>query len=80
MFKDVFEFVSTGEKSEKIKNILACSEYLKSNSRLFGVDRKGKPINKPFTFNKTKSLADIFKEPIQCDIWDIGGCGCFVEY
>lgn len=80
MFKDVYEFVSTGEKSEKIKHILSISEYLSSSRRLFGEDSKGNPIKKPYTFMKNKSLYDLEKEPVQCDMWDIGGCSCFVDY
>lgn len=80
MYKDVWEFVSTGKKSEKIKNILNNTDYLKSKRRLLGEDNKGQSINKPYTFMKTKSLEELEKEPVQCDIWDIGGCGCFVEY
>jgi hypothetical protein len=80
LYDDVWEFVSTGKKSDKIKNILANSEYLKSNRRRFGQDSKGQPIKKPYTFMKTKSLEELEKEPVQVDIWDIGGCGCFVEY
>ncbi|CAG9608030.1 phosphoadenosine phosphosulfate reductase family protein [Pseudoneobacillus rhizosphaerae] len=80
LYDDVWEFVSTGKKSDKIKNILANSEYLKSNWRRFGQDSKGQPIKKPYTFMKTKSLEELEKEPVQVDIWDIGGCGCFVEY
>jgi hypothetical protein len=80
MFKDVWEFVSTGKKSDKIKRILKNVDYLKSKRRLLGEDKKGQPINKPYTFMKTKSLAELEKEPVQCDIWDIGGCGCFVDY
>ncbi|MFL0365218.1 MULTISPECIES: phosphoadenosine phosphosulfate reductase family protein [Pseudobacillus] len=80
MFKDVWGFVSTGQKSDKIKNILNNSNYLKSKNRLFGQNKKGEAINKPYTFMKTLSLEDLEKQPIQFDIWDIGGCGCFVEY
>ncbi|MDE3837913.1 hypothetical protein C0966_00630 [Bacillus methanolicus] len=80
MYKDVWEFVSTGKKSDKIKNILENADYLKSKRRLFGEDNKGRPINKPYTFMKSMSLEELEKQPIQCDIWDIGGCGCFVEY
>ena len=29
---------------------------------------------------KSLSLEELEKQPIQCDIWDIGGCGYFVEY
>ncbi|EWG08873.1 phosphoadenosine phosphosulfate reductase family protein [Cytobacillus firmus] len=80
MYKDVWEFVSSGRKSEKIINILSNTDYLKSKRRLLGEDNKGQPINKAYTFMKTLSLEELEKQPIQCDIWDIGGCGCFVEY
>lgn len=80
MYKDVWEFVSSGRKSEKILNILSNTDYLKSKRRLLGEDNKGQPINKAYTFMKTLSLEELEKQPIQCDIWDIGGCGCFVEY
>ena len=78
MYDDVWEFVSTGKKSKKIEHILETHMYRKRN--LFGEDNKGQPIKKPYTFMKTLSLNDLEKKPIQCDIWDIGGCGCFVEY
>lgn len=80
LYKDVWEFVSTGKKSDKIKNILSNSKYLKSNRRLFGEDSKGNPINKPYTFMKTMSLEELEQRPAQCDIFDFGGCGCFVDY
>lgn len=80
MFEDVYEFVSNGKKTDKIKNILSHKDYLNSKWRCFGEDRKGESIKKSFTFNKAKSLFQIYKEPVQCDLWDIGGCGCFVEY
>jgi hypothetical protein len=78
MYKDVWEFVSTGKKSEKIKHLLETSQYSKKWN--FGVDSKGNDIKKPYTFMKALSLEELEKKPIQCDIWDIGGCGCFVEY
>lgn len=78
LLKDVYEFVSNGRKSDKIKNMLVGHKY--SKNWLFGEDSKGNPINKPYTFMKTKSLDELEKEPVQCDIWDIGGCGCFVDY
>lgn len=80
MYKDVWEFVSTGKKSDKIKHILENVDYLKSKRRLFGVNHTGESINKPYTFMKSKSLEELEKEPVQCDIWDIGGCGCFVDF
>lgn len=79
MYDDVYEFVSTGKKSDKIKNILNNTNYLKSKLRLLGENAKGEPIKKPFTFMKTLSLEELEKKPIQCDIWDIGGCGCFID-
>lgn len=78
MFKDVWEFVSTGKKSVKIQHIIDTSKYMKN--WLLGVDHKGNAIKKPYTFMKAMSLEELEKKPIQCDIWDIGGCGCFVEY
>lgn len=78
MYKDVYEFVSTGKKSSKIKHLLDTNQYSKNWN--FGKNSKGKDINKPFTFMKTLSLEELEKQPVQCDIWDIGGCGCFVEY
>lgn len=78
MRKDVYEFISNGKKSDKIKNILAGHQYTKS--WLLGEDSKGKPIKKPYTFMKTKSLEELEKAPIQIDLFDIGGCGCFVDY
>lgn len=78
MFKDVWEFVSTGHKSDKIKHLLDTSDYRKNY--LFGVDSKGRPIKKPYTFMKTMSLEELEQQPAQCDMFDIGGCGCFVEY
>lgn len=78
MFKDVWEFVSTGKKSDKIKNILEGNKYTKKFS--LGVDSKGNSIKKPYTFIKTMSLEELEKLPVQIDMFDIGGCGCFVEY
>ena len=65
---------------EKIKNMLENADYLSSERRLFGIDSKGKPINKSYSYIKTLTLNELEKKPIQCDIWDIGGCGCFVDY
>ncbi|MGC7931427.1 phosphoadenosine phosphosulfate reductase family protein [Lysinibacillus sp. VIII_CA] len=80
LFQDVYKFLSTGIKSSKIKNILESTEYLSSSRRLFGNDSKGNPINKPYSYIKTMTLNQLEKLPIQCDMWDIGGCGCFVDY
>ncbi|MER2005829.1 MAG: phosphoadenosine phosphosulfate reductase family protein [Psychrobacillus sp.] len=80
LYKDVWQFISTGIKSEKIKHILDNIDYAKSKRRLLGVDSKNRPINKPYTFMKTMSLEQLEKKPVQIDIWDIGGCGCFIDY
>lgn len=79
LYKDVWEFISTGKKSEKIENMLSNLNYMKSKRRLLGVDSKGQPINKPYTFMKSMSLEELEKKPVQIDIWDIGGCGCFID-
>jgi hypothetical protein len=81
MKKDVMNFVRTGEKSDKIKNILESNKHTKNWS--FGVDREGTPIKKPFTFMKNQSLADLEKKALQLDFWDlldIGGCGCSIDF
>ncbi len=77
MYKDVWEFVSTGEKSAKIQHIIDTHPYTK-NWR-FGKNRHGEDIKKPFTFMKTKSLYELKQQPMQYDIFDYGACGCFVE-
>lgn len=78
MYKDVWKFVSSGTKSQKIQHIIDVNKYSKKWN--FGTDRKGNDISKQYTFMKTKSLEELEKEPVQVDIWDIGGCGCFVDY
>lgn len=78
LYNEVWKFVSTGEKTEKIQHIIDTHQYMKKAS--FGLDSKGNPIKKPYTFMKTMSLQELEKKPLQLDIFDIGGCGCFVEY
>ena len=78
LYKDVIEFARTGEKSYKIDHLLRTTKYRRRN--VVGTDSKGQPIKKPYTFMKSMSLYELDKQPIQCDMWDIGGCGCFVEY
>lgn len=78
MYKDVWEFVSTGEKSAKIQHIIDSNKHTKN--WLFGKDHKGHDIKKQFTFMKSKSLEELEREPVQCDMWDIGGCGCFLDF
>jgi hypothetical protein len=78
MFKDVWKFVSTGEKTPKIKHILDTHKYTKN--WLLGKNRHGEDIKKPYTFMKTISLEELEKSPVQCDIWDFGGCGCYSDF
>jgi hypothetical protein len=78
LYKDVWDFVSNGNKSDKIKNILEANQYTKN--WLLGKDSKGNDINKPYSFMKVMTLEELEKQPVQCDLWDIGGCGCFVEF
>ena len=51
MYKDVWEFVSTGKKSEKIQHIIDTHIYMKNC--LFGKDSKGRDIKKPYTFDES---------------------------
>jgi hypothetical protein len=78
MFKDVYHFVTTGEKSAKIRNIIESNQHTKNWN--FGIDSKGSAIKKQYTFMKKYSLEELEKQPIQADIWDYGGCGCFVQF
>jgi hypothetical protein len=72
MYEDVWKFISTGEKTAKIEHIINTNKYTKKFN--FG----GR--NRQYTFMKDMSLEELEKQPIQLDIWDIGGCGCFVDY
>lgn len=78
MFDDVYEFVSTGKKTEKIEHIIRTNKHKKNWN--FGTDSKGESIKKQYTFMKSLSLEELEKTPTQCDLFDIGGCGCFVDY
>lgn len=72
LYNDVWEFVTTGKKSDKIQHIIDTNKYSKNWN--FG-DRKGQ-----YTFMKSMSLEELEQNPIQIDIWDFAGCGCFVDY
>jgi len=78
LYKDVIEFIRTGIKSEKIKHLIRMHPYRKKC--LVGIDSTGEHIKKPYTFMKGLSLAELEKQPAQCDMFDIGGCGCFSDY
>lgn len=77
LFDEVYEFVSTGKKSAKIQHLLNTNKYTKGWN--FGTDSKGRDIKKQYTFMKSLSLEELEKRPTQCDLFDIGGCGCFVD-
>lgn len=72
LFNDVWNFISTGRKSGKIEHIVKTNKYTKN--WFFG----GR--NRPFTFMKKLSLEELEKTPVQLDLFDIGGCGCFTDY
>ena len=78
LYNEVYEFVSTGKKSAKIQHLIDTHKYTKRWN--FGKDSKGKDIHKPYTFMKSKSLEEIYHLPIQTDMFDYGGCGCFLDY
>lgn len=71
MYNDVWKFVTTGEKTYKIQHIIDTHKYTKNWN--FG------NRNRPYTFMKNMSLNELSKKPLQLDIFDIGGCGCFVD-
>ncbi|MFT9494375.1 MULTISPECIES: phosphoadenosine phosphosulfate reductase family protein [Bacillota] len=72
LFDEVWKFVTTGEKSAKLQHIIDTFKYTKNWN--FG-DRTS-----PYTFMKKMGLEELEKRPAQCDMFDYGGCGCFVEY
>lgn len=72
LFDEVHKFITTGEKTEKIEHIIK-TNWNKKNFIIGG--RK-----EMYTFMKKLSLEELERKPIQCDIFDIGGCGCFVDY
>lgn len=78
MIGEVLEYATTSHKTYKLKNILEINEHSKNFN--FGKDSNGEYIKKPYKFLKSKELLDIKKQPKQCSLLDIGGCGCFVEY
>jgi hypothetical protein len=71
MFDDVWEFVTTGKKSAKIQHIIDTNKYRKN----FNFGRR----NRQYTFMKNLSLEELEQQPSQTDIFDWGGCGCFVS-
>lgn len=78
LYKEVYEFVSTGKKTAKIQHIIDTHKYTKKHT--LGVNGKGEAIKKHYTFMKSMSLEELEQKPLQIDLFDLGGCGCFVEY
>lgn len=72
LFDEVYDFVTTGNKTKKIEHIIKTNWYTKN------FDFGGRSA--VYSFIKTMSLEELERKPIQVDIWDIGGCGCFVDY
>ncbi|MED3831619.1 hypothetical protein P4575_27920, partial [Priestia megaterium] len=73
LYNEVIEFIRTGKKSKKIDHLIKMHPYRKKH--IVGINSEGEGIKKPYTFMKGKSLAELEKEPAQCDMFDIGGCG-----
>lgn len=82
LYDDVWEFVTNGTKSTKIKHIIRTNQHLKKAS--FGVSKmERKEITKPFSFMKNLTLEDFEKTAMQLNMWDVldvGGCGCSTDY
>lgn len=71
MFDEVWEFVTNGKKSDKIQHLIETNKHTKN----WNLGNR----NRPYTFMKNKSLEELEQKPAQCDMFDIGGCGCFVQ-
>lgn len=78
LYSEVIEFVTTGKKTKKIEYLIKVQPYRKKMS--VGINEKGESIKKAYTFMKSMSLAELEEQPAQCDMFDIGGCGCFSDY
>lgn len=82
LYDDVWEFVTNGTKSTKIKHIIRTNQHLKKAS--FGVSKMERnEIKKPFSFMKNLTLEDFEKTAMQLNMWDVldvGGCGCSTDY
>jgi len=78
LYKEVYEFVSTGKKTTKIQRIINTHKYTKKH--WIGVNGKDEDIKKHYTFMKSLSLEELEQRPLQIDLFDFGGCGCFVDY
>ena len=72
LFDEVYEFMTTGKKTLKLEHVIKTNWHTK-NFNLGG-------RNAMYSFIKTMSLEELERKPVQVDIWDIGGCGCFIDY
>jgi hypothetical protein len=72
LIQEVWNFVSTGRKTDKLQHIIDTHKYMKN--AIHG----GR--NRPYSFMKNLTLEDLEKKPNQLDIWDIGGCGCYSDF
>ena len=72
LFDEVYEFMTTGKKTQKLEHIIKTNWHAK-NFNLGG-------RNAMYSFIKTMPLEELERKPVQVDIWDLGGCGCFVDY
>lgn len=72
LIQQVWEFISTGKKCDKIQHIIDTHQYMGTAN--FG----GR--NHPYSFMKDLTLENMERKPLQLDLWDIGGCGCFSDF
>ncbi|MEK4565213.1 phosphoadenosine phosphosulfate reductase family protein [Alkalihalobacillus sp. FSL R5-0424] len=82
--KDVSEFIKTGKKSQKIKHIIETNKHTKR----FNLGGRSMPYSfmkkrndgesKPYLIEELNE--DMVKDGSQLDLFDFGGCGCFVQY
>ena len=72
LFDEVYEFMTSGKKTQKLEHIIKTNWHTKH----FNLGGR----NAMYSFIKTMSLEELERKPVQVDIWDIGGCGCFIDY
>lgn len=72
LIQEVWAFISTGKKTEKLQHIIDTHKYTKNWNH---GDR-----NRPYSFIKELTLEELEQKPFQLDLWDIGGCGCFTDF
>lgn len=72
LIQQVWAFVSTGKKCDKIQHLIDTHKYTRNWN--FG------KRNHPYSFIKNLTLEELEEKPYQLDLWDIGGCGCFTDF